>query len=163
MHIATPAETREKLEKVLGDSVHGALGLKDVLAQERTALEQRDAVALGKNAELKEDCIRKLAAFEKARGEISRRAGFSASLDDMAALIQWCDEASVVANSWQHFRTIARECDAMNSTNGAIIRVRHQQILAGLALLRGSDARADTYAISNSGTTGFGGRELAEA
>lgn len=154
---------RERLQKVLGDCVYCALGLRDILVDERSALEQRDTVSLGKSAELKEACIRKLAALEDARGEISAEAGFSASLDDMSALTEWCDEDSVIRNCWSHFTQIARECDALNSTNGAIIRVRHQQILAGLALLRGGDVNSESYGVNGSRTTGFGGRELAEA
>ncbi|MDH4047918.1 MAG: flagellar protein FlgN [Gammaproteobacteria bacterium] len=154
---------RERLQKVLGDSVHCVLDLRDVLLQERGALEQRDTALLGKSADLKESCIRKLAAFEDARGEISRDAGFSASLDDMSALTEWCDKDAVIRNCWSQFTEIARECDALNSTNGAIIRVRRQQILAGLALLRGGEVPVESYGIKGSETTGFGGRELAEA
>jgi flagellar biosynthesis/type III secretory pathway chaperone len=157
------AVTRERLEKILGESIHCALGLKDILCQERNALREQDTALLGHSASLKETCIDRLASLESARGAVSRDAGFSTDLGDMPALTEWCDADSIIANCWQHFTQIARECDALNSTNGAIIRVRRQQILAGLALLSGSDGTEDTYKVSGAGTTGFGGRELAEA
>jgi flagellar biosynthesis/type III secretory pathway chaperone len=156
------AETRQGLQKVLSDSIRCALSLKEILVDEKQALQQRDTVALGENSGLKESCIKKLAALELARGEISRDAGFAAGLNDMPALTQWCDQGDVIAGDWRQFMQIARQCDALNATNGAIIRIRRQQILAGLSLLRGTDANAETYGISGSGTTGFGGRELAE-
>lgn len=155
-------ETRDRLRKVLADSVTCARSLKDILISEQHALQLQDTQALGENSAQKEACIKKLASLEIARSEISSDAGFAGGLDDMPPLTRWCDASDVIAGDWQQFMHIARECDALNATNGAIIRVRRQQILAGLSLLCGSDVNAETYGISGSGTTGFGGRELAE-
>ena len=59
--------------------------------------------------------------------------------------------------------TIAAECDASNMTNGSIIRLRQQQIEAGLTVLRGGEPGQDTYDRHGTGSRGRGHRSLAEA
>lgn len=158
-----PADTRERLHSVLGESLSCARSLKAILADERTSLQLQDPATLASNAALKDDAVRKLATLEQRRGRIARDAGFGASPDDMQALQDWCDETSTIADRWQEFTAVLKECQAMNSVNGAAILARRQQVLAGLALLRGNESIADTYEIQGTRRSVFHGRDLAEA
>jgi flagellar biosynthesis/type III secretory pathway chaperone len=69
----------------------------------------------------------------------------------------------MLAGRWREFRALVQQCNTMNSTNGAIITARRQQVLAGLALLRGHEAAVDTYGVAGARLRAMGGRELAEA
>lgn len=163
MSTSTPAETRSRIQEILRDSVHWALGLKETLDQEREALEQRDIDALNQVAMTKEVLIRKLANLEVARAAASEEAGFGSSPAEMESLTEWCDKDLSTTNSWKNFREIANECDARNRTNGAIIRLRRQQIIDGLSLLRGDEHDSSTYTSTGSASSEIGGRALTEA
>lgn len=159
----SPDKLRTRLERILGDSVYCALGLKEILEDERSALEEQDTVKLTETAAIKEKCIRKLQRLEKERSQISVESGFGAGPEDMPALAKWCDDDSLITASWQHLMDIARKCSTLNLTNGAIIRVRRQQIDSSLSVLRGSSPEADTYGPEGAAATSFGRQRLADA
>jgi flagellar biosynthesis/type III secretory pathway chaperone len=81
----------------------------------------------------------------------------------MDKLADWCDRNEMLAGRWREFRALVQQCNTMNSTNGAIITARRQQVLAGLALLRGHEAAVDTYGVAGARVRAMGGRDLAEA
>lgn len=157
------SDALDRLYRVTGDSLGCAGDLKAILADERTALEQLDEVSLASNAALKDKVVQALASLERTRGDISRDAGFGAGPENMEALIGWCDEKSMLAARWQEFTALLAQCNTMNSTNGAIILARRQQVQAGLGLLRGGEAAVNTYGYPGTRNTAIGGRELAEA
>jgi flagellar biosynthesis/type III secretory pathway chaperone len=157
------SDVRERLYRLLGESLNSAKLLRSRLIDERTALEKQDESTLASNAAQKDQMVRTLASLEKARGEIGRDAGFGAGLENMGELTDWCDRNEMIACRWQEFRALVQQCNTMNSTNGAIITARRQQVLAGLALLRGHEAAADTYGVPGARLRAMGGRELAEA
>jgi len=156
-------ETRERIIRILTESVDCVLGLKETLVEERDALERRDTTSLNTAAVSKASLIRKLASLNETRGEISKQAGFGSSTETMDELAAWCDDDSLVSNCWRHFREIASECDLLNKTNGAIILLRRQQILEGLSLLRGNQSDTSTYTPTGSATNSVAGRQLSEA
>lgn len=157
------SDALDRLYRVTGDSLGCAGDLKSILADERTALEQQDEASLASNAALKDQVVQTLASLERSRGDISRDAGFGTSPESMDALIGWCDEKSMLATRWQEFTALLKQCNTMNSTNGAIILARRQQAQAALALLRGCETDINTYGYPGARHTAIGGRELAEA
>jgi flagellar biosynthesis/type III secretory pathway chaperone len=163
MSICAPADTRKRLQTLLAECLSCAKLLKSILADERTSLQQQDTAMLASTAALKDDAVQKLATLERHRGQIAKDAGIGATPNDMQTLLVGCDESSTLASRWQEFSAVLKECHAMNSVNGAVILARRQQVLAGLALLRGSETNADTYEIQGTRSGVFNGRELAEA
>lgn len=163
MQKPAPPDVRERLCRVLGDSLASAKTLRSLLVDERTALEQQDESTLASNAAQKDQVVRTLASLEKSRGDIGRDAGFGAALQNMDELTAWCDQNETLAGRWQEFRALIQQCNTLNSTNGAIITARRQQVMAGLALLRGHEAAADTYGVPGARLKSMGGRALAEA
>ena len=61
MSNASASDTRERIVRVLGESVTCALGLKETLVDERDALERRDTESLNTAATSKTALIHKLA------------------------------------------------------------------------------------------------------
>lgn len=159
----TPSEAREHIVSYLNESVYHALGLKEVLMDERSALELEDADALEQAVESKSRCIDKLQALEKERASLCEASGFATGPDQMQDMTAWCDQNSVVADGWSHLMDVAAECNQLNLANGAAIRLRQQHTEAGLAVLRGTEQGPPTYARTGSGQASALNRSLAEA
>lgn len=163
MSTPSPDDSRNRLERILGDSIECALELKNILEDERSALEQQDIVALTETAAVKEKYIRQLQELETQRSKVSTDSGFDAEPAEMPALARWCDDDSLIIGSWRHLMEIARRCSELNLTNGAIIRMRRHQIDSSLSILRGSHFEADTYGPRGVEATSFGRQRLADA
>lgn len=159
----SPTKARSRVVEVLGDSVLHVMGLKESLEQERAALEDQDTDALSDAVLLKSDCVAKLQDLESQRTGLCEGYGFEASPVQMDQLSDWCDEQDEIANCWHHLMQIAAECNALNLTNGAIIRARRQHIDTSLAVLRGTDQDSGTYQRDGAGYAARNQRPLAEA
>ncbi|MDJ0911176.1 MAG: flagellar protein FlgN [Woeseiaceae bacterium] len=158
----SPSEARERIVAVLGQSVYHALGLKEVLMDERSALELEDTDALERAVDSKGRCIDKLQALEKDRESLCEASGFVSGPSQMQDMTAWCDENSIVADGWSQLMDVAAECNQLNLANGAAIRLRQQHTEAGLAVLRGSEQRPATYARTGDGSATRLNRSLAE-
>lgn len=146
-------ECKAALEQIIGDCVYHALGLKETLTDERAALEAQDTEALDALLSEKRRLLSELENLEARRGELSVASGFDRDPESMQQVARWCDEDAVIENMWQHFLDIARTCNQLNMTNGAIIHLRRHHTTHALSLLRSGKF--------NNGTYGPGGREVA--
>lgn len=162
----SPASLKNELESVIGESVYCALGLRDTLIEERDALRRQDSTAIIDAATRKKTCILKLEELEEKRAEISESCGYGRSPAEMKSLAQCLDEGheeSAMLNCWNHFMDIAHQCFDLNTSNGAIIRVRKNQIMNSLSTLRGGTENEATYGPGGSGQLVERARSLAEA
>ena len=159
----TPETARKQIVEIIGNSVYHALGLKESLQDEFAALEAQDMDALRSAVDNKSKCVAALQTLEEQRRDFCIDVGFESGPEQMEQLAEWCDEDAVLSNCWQHLMDIAVECNAMNLTNGAIIRARQQQIEAGLAVIRGGTQDPGVYGRSGRGPSGPSQRSLAEA
>ena len=157
------AEVRKQIVEVVGNCVYHALGLLETLEDERKALEKKDMTALNEAIENKSKCVKELRAVEDERTDLCATSGFPASPNQMRKMIDWCDETLVVANCWQHLMDIVRKCNSLNVTNGAIIRGRKKQIETSISIIRGGQARTDTYNRSGREPSGHPLRSIAKA
>lgn len=163
MTTASPSATRSAIGRIVGESRRAAEALESALQDERAALEANDADALGTATSAKHEPVSRLAALERERATVARAAGFDPGPGAMDALLGWCDLEAALADEWRRFLDVARHCERLNTTNGAIIRLRRQQVMAGLAILRGGDVSPETYAASGVEAGSLGGRALAQA
>lgn len=159
----SPADARRQILDMLGDSVMHALGLKETLHSERRALEEQDTDALSELVQTKSDCVEKLSKLEQRRQQLCEAAGFMAGLEQMDQLVDWCDENSAISKCWLQLMEIAADCNALNMTNGAIIRMRSQMVDSSLAVLRGTDPNQNTYQRQGQDAAARNQRSLAEA
>ncbi|MGH8167849.1 MAG: flagella synthesis protein FlgN [Woeseiaceae bacterium] len=136
----SPAEPRIRLERIMDESLEGAKELLRILQDERQALENRDAVALGVAAEGKQKCVGRLEVLEAGRRTAAE------SLD-------------LAAERWQRFLVVIGRCNELNATNGAIIRLRREQIAVAAKLIGGGTV--ETYGPSGTGSLSRAGRALA--
>ena len=98
-----------------------------VLQDERRALQNRNAEALGIVAEQKRDRVAGLEALDAKQRAVETSV----------------DETGRPRDRWNSFLSIVGRCNTLNTTNGAIIRLRRQQVGDALRLVSGSGA--ETY------------------
>ena len=158
----TATECHSRVGKILGESIYHALALKEVLQEERAALENKDTTSLKSASVKKQMCINKLEALEAKRIEVFSTCGFGSDPDDMEALAAWCDDDSLLVRSWEQLIDIVKACHESNSTNGAIIHVRREQIRSALSLLRNGTEQETTYGPRGQDTRYLGARSIAE-
>jgi flagella synthesis protein FlgN len=139
---------RTELKEILIDGIGYVIELEMTLVAERSALESRDMTLLESTAKSKDTLAKNLAMFDFFRADIE-------------SLAEQGDGS--IRESWHQFQSIARDCDSLNRTNGAIIRARHEQISTGLSLLQGRARNSDTYTPSGSTVASSGRRSLTEA
>jgi flagellar biosynthesis/type III secretory pathway chaperone len=154
---ARSAESGE-LAQILRSGIEWMRGLKDALLDERAALERRDTEALAATARSKEQLARKLLSVDRLSSEIETlgRAADADKRNDGGP-----DER--LHGLLRTFRTVARDCERLNLTNGTIIRSRQRQVAEGLAVLRGRDRDEDTYTRAGSSAASGTRRVLTEA
>lgn len=142
------AHDKAELAAILSDGFGYLTELKAVLIEERGALEDRDTGLIESTAKSKETLAKNLAMFDFYRAEI----------ESLAA-----ENDSAIADSWNEFQSVARDCDRLNRTNGAIIRARHDQVTTGLSLLQGRERNTDTYTSKGTTRASAGRRSITEA
>ena len=154
---------RERFVDLVGKSVCKAIDLKESLESERRALEAGDTEGLFCALDAKERCVEELQILEKQRRSYCADLGFENGAMQMQQVIEWCDREYAIANAWQHLIDIASECNALNLTNGAIIRSRKSHVESGLAVLRGGASDNATYDRHGPASPALPPRPLAEA
>jgi flagellar biosynthesis/type III secretory pathway chaperone len=135
------------VERIVKDSIREADALEKALEDERRALESRDAAALGAAAEEKRRRVARLEALDAARMAARPQVPAAAERPPAAA----DPTATASADQWQRFLAIVARCNALNTTNGAIIRLRRQQVDDALRIVSGTGP--GTYGPSGSQST----------
>lgn len=131
---AAADERRARLERIVEESISEALALELALQAERNALEARDDAALGSAAEEKRIRVARLEQLEADR----KTAGTTPdAVQDLAAAPVDVAADVLPAGRWQNFLSIVARCKRMNTTNGAIIHLRRQQVNDALRLVSG--------------------------
>ncbi|MEX2257915.1 MAG: flagellar protein FlgN [Woeseia sp.] len=129
------ANNRIRLERIADDSIGQAHSLEQALQNERYALETRDTPALGATAEAKREIVARLEALESQ---------WQSAMADLPGVSPAGDDGSHDDDPRrQQFMTVVARCKDLNQTNGAIIRLRRQQLKDTLRIVSGSTT--ETY------------------
>lgn len=161
--VVSASVAREQITGIIGDCVFQALGLKESLRDERSALETQDTEALHAAVAIKSDFVDKLSRLDRRRRALCESAGFKDGAGQMDRMTIWCDDESLIQNCWSHLMEIVSDCNALNLTNGAIIRARQQMVESNLGVLRGADINPDTYKREGHENVAMNQRSLAQA
>ncbi|MEM6512654.1 MAG: flagellar protein FlgN [Pseudomonadota bacterium] len=154
---------RSQIIEILGCSIFHAKGLRESLDKEKTALAAQDMDALMAAIEEKGTQVRELQVLDIKRSELCRESGFADGPEQMDRFTAWCDRDTEVAGTWSQLIALAEECNTLNLSNGAVIRVRRQQVDDGLSILRGQAPGTPTYGRNGVNRDGLGQRAIAEA
>ncbi len=157
----TPDRCRAKLRDVLDRSLECSRRLEALLQDERTALQTQNAGDLEAVAASKLDCVRNLDRLENERRSLGSKAGFEGGESGMQALLGWCDDGARLEGAWRELLQIADRCSQLNQSNGAIGRVRQEQLRSALAVLSGANHDNAVYDANGRDAGRIGQRELA--
>lgn len=148
------------LRELLDDGIRGATGFAQDLRAELDALETEDIDALQAAAAGKQSRLEALEGVEAGRRRLLAEQGLADDAGGMRALIDAADTDGSLAERWRRYLKVADDCKQANLTNGAIIRLRQQQVTSALAALAGAEPQ--TYGPGGSERPGAS-RQLAEA
>ena len=150
-----------ELHRILDRSLDCANRLEDLLRDERSALELQDTEKLRTVTTSKELCVQCLESLESERATLCEAAGHDASESGMKDMLRWCDRSSVVTPIWNRLLQSARQCKALNLTNGAIGRLRYEHLMSALAVLNGGSSDTPLYGPEGQESARFEQRALA--
>ncbi|MGB5247051.1 MAG: flagellar protein FlgN [Woeseia sp.] len=160
MDPVTQSAARARLGRMFESGIAAATAFAMHLDAERKALEAQDLAALEQAARDKQHCLLTLELLENERAALLEESGYQNNHDGMRDLQNWCDRDGALAGQWQSYLQVASKCQQANMTNGAIMRLRQQQIASAIAALSGCSPQ--TY--GPKGDNGNrGSRALAEA
>lgn len=152
-----PDQNTGRVVAVLDESIVEARGLRDALAAEREALEERDPDALERVLGVKTAHVERLTALDTERQHLFAAAGIEpVPGTGFTGIDQGVDER------WHQLVDLANECARLNLANGNVIRARQSRVDARLKIIRGEPIAPLTYGHSGE-NTGNGHRSLAEA
>ena len=154
MSVASPDAERVRLECIIADSIREADALERALDRERLALERRDAAALAMAAQEKLTRVARLEALEAQRQASNPEVLGAPEQSGIRTKL-----SGTVPGQWRNFLAIVGRCQTLNTTNGAIIRLRRQQVTDALRVVSGTTA--ETYGPSGSESTSHSRRALA--
>ena len=152
-----PNHTPARVVAVLDESIEEARGLRDALAAERTALEERDPDALERVLSTKSAHVDKLTALDTERQRLFAATGIEPLADGAPAI-----KDTSIDTRWQQLVDLADECRTLNQANGFVIRARQSRVDTRLKIIRGEPIAPLTYGQAGD-RTGNGHRSLAEA
>lgn len=155
-----PDATGTRLAMLLAKGLAAAERLEELLSEERKALESEDLAAIEQLALAKKGELLTLEDLERERVNLLKTR---AETPDSAAIDAIAREATgngSLGQAWQDYLAAAGRCQRANQTNGAIIRLRQQQIARVLTALSGD--RPATYGPNGPGRPQHS-RALAEA
>ena len=155
-----PERCNLELQRILDRSFECASRLEDLLHDERSALELQDTEKLGAVTTSKELCVQCLESLESERRTLCVAAGYDASESGMKDMLRWCDGSSVVTPVWNRLLQSARQCEALNRTNGAIGRLSYEHVMSALAVLSGGSGRTPLYSPEGQESVRFEQRPL---
>ncbi len=160
MSTSSPEAVADDFEALLARGAASAAAMAAALDCERRALESEDLTALADAATSKQAHLGDIEALESQRRGLLSRCSLADDHEGMQAFIDRCGRSDELRRKWQRYLTLADDCRRANLTNGAIIRLRHQQLAGALSALSG--APAATYG-PDGGEPPTSSRRLAEA
>ncbi len=150
-----------ELQRILDRSLECTSKLADLLHDERSALESQDTEQLRAITTCKEQCVQRLESLESERLALCATVGYDANAAGMKEMLNWCDGSFTVTPAWEGLLQRARQCDALNQTNGAIDRIRYKHVMSALAVPSGDGGSISLYGPEGQQSDRFEQRALA--
>lgn len=160
---AAKDQIRRELSHILQQYAEFSSRLRSILEEEQAVLAEPKTTSLQAVVQSKEACVRQMGELESERSALCHRAGFDADNHGMQELIEWSGSSSDVIDAWRELIDSARRAEEINRINGAVGRVRQEQVLATLVVLHGSDQAGPTYGGRGQESARFDRRPLALA
>jgi flagella synthesis protein FlgN len=157
-----PADVHQLLQRILGEEAQLLAELLVLLHDEAAILSSNDIDGISRIGSTRQRCISALTALESERAAACRMLSFGQGVGAVNQLLQWCDQGGALDAKWRANLAIARRCQLLNDTNGAVVTAKLARVQQLLMAIRGTPAPS-VYNARGSRYGQLGARDLGRA
>jgi flagellar biosynthesis/type III secretory pathway chaperone len=127
--------------------------LQALLHDEAAILNRNDADGIRHIGSTRQRCVDALTRLDVERADTCRMLSFGQGGGALNRLYQWCDASGALNSKWLANLTVARQCQQLNDTNGAVVTAKLSRVQQLLMVIRGTSAppvysaRASRYGV----------------
>jgi flagellar biosynthesis/type III secretory pathway chaperone len=147
------ADVRQHLSRILDEEARLLSELEALLRDETEILKSDDVDAIARIGSTRQRCIDALTRLDSERADNCRMLSFGEGRGALGRLYGWCDAGGTLEARWRANLKIARRCQQLNDTNGAIVTAKLSRVQQLLMVIRGTpappvyNARASRYGV----------------
>ncbi|MFI4867179.1 MAG: flagella synthesis protein FlgN [Steroidobacteraceae bacterium] len=156
------ADVRQHLSRILDEESRLLTELEGLLQDETAILGRDDVEAIARIGSTRQRCIDALTRLDGERADTCRMLSFGQGRGALTKLYGWCDPGGALDAAWLANLKIARRCQRLNDTNGAIVTARLSRVQQLLMVVRGTSA-PPVYSARGSRYGVLGTRDLGRA
>jgi len=156
------ADVQQLLQRILHEESRLLGELLALLQDEAAILLSNDIDGITRIGSTRQRCIEALTALDGERAAACRMLSFGQGVGALTRLLAWCDSGGALDARWRANLSIARQCQQLNNTNGAVVTAKLSRVQQLLMAIRGTSAppvysaRASRYGV-------LGSRDLGRA
>lgn len=156
------ADIQLHLNRILEEESHLLAELQALLHDEAGILSRNDIDGITRIGSTRQRCVDALTRLDLERADSCRMLSFGQGGDAISKLHQWCDPSGTLNSKWNANLKLARTCQQLNDTNGAVVTAKLSRVQQLLMAIRGTSAppvysaRASRYGV-------LGSRDLGRA
>ena len=156
------ADIQLHLNRILEEESHLLAELLALLHDEAGILSRNDIDGITRIGSTRQRCVDALTRLDLERADSCRMLSFGQGGDAISKLHQWCDPSGTLNSKWRANLKLARTCQQLNDTNGAVVTAKLSRVQQLLMAIRGTSAppvysaRASRYGV-------LGSRDLGRA
>lgn len=154
---------REHLAEVLNEEVGLLAELRASLEREYELMGTRDAVAVERAVQTRQERMSALTRIEEQRRMLCSLHGYSPDYAGLEGLMCWCDPKGTLMSRLRECAERAADCRDLNDRNGVVVAARMKQVEGLLGALTGRPAAAEIYSATGANSPSRPGRVLGAA
>jgi flagellar biosynthesis protein FlgN len=156
------ADVHQHLSRILEEESRLLSELETLLQEETAILAGQDIEAIAHIGSRRQRCIDVLTRLDAERTDSCRMLSFGQGRGALTKLYGWCDPSGALEAQWLANLKIARRCQRLNDTNGAIVTARLSRVQQLLMVVRGTSP-PPVYSARGSRYGALGTRNLGRA
>jgi flagellar biosynthesis/type III secretory pathway chaperone len=147
------ADVQQLLQRILTEESRLLGELLSLLRDEAAILSSNDIGGITRIGSTRQRCIDALTALDAERAAACRMLSFGQGAGALSRMLQWCDADGALDARWQANLAVARQCQQLNNTNGAVVTAKLSRVQQLLMAIRGTpapsvySARASRYGV----------------
>jgi flagellar biosynthesis/type III secretory pathway chaperone len=134
------ADVHQLLHRILGEEAQLLAELLVLLRDEAAILSSNDIDGISRIGSTRQRCIGALTALDAERASACRMLSFGQGAGAYNQLIKWCDQDGALDAKWRSNLALARQCQQLNDTNGAVVTAKLSRVQQLLMAVRGTPA-----------------------
>ena len=147
------ADIQLHLDRILEEESRLLAELQALLHAEAGILSRNDIDGITRIGSTRQRCVDALTRLDLERADSCRMLSFGHGGAAISKLHQWCDPSGTLNSKWHANLKLARTCQQLNDTNGAVVTAKLSRVQQLLMAIRGTSAppvysaRASRYGV----------------